>query len=121
MTGIAIFLATVTLVRGAINASALMHRRLLHNVLMSPMQFFESTPVGRLVNRFSKDVDAIDVQVPMNFQYWLMCFFRVVATLIVLSATLPLILTVAVPIAIVYYLVQVYCPRVLNLFAPLHS
>ncbi|KAJ3301099.1 hypothetical protein HDU76_005843 [Blyttiomyces sp. JEL0837] len=41
-------------------ASRTMHTRLLARVLGSPMRFFEKTPVGRLLNRFTKDISSID-------------------------------------------------------------
>lgn len=34
-----------------------MHRRLLKTVMHLPMRFFETTPLGQIINRFSKDMD----------------------------------------------------------------
>jgi ABC-type multidrug transport system fused ATPase/permease subunit len=38
------------------NTSKKLHAGLLKNVLRSPMNFFDTTPVGRIVSRFSNDV-----------------------------------------------------------------
>ncbi|KAI8893302.1 P-loop containing nucleoside triphosphate hydrolase protein [Globomyces pollinis-pini] len=45
---------------GGAKASRTLHASLLHSILGSPMRFFEITPVGRIINRFSKDIDEID-------------------------------------------------------------
>ena len=40
-------------------ASKRLHQRLLHSVMRSPMSFFDTNPTGRIVNRFSADIDKI--------------------------------------------------------------
>ena len=37
---------------------------LLRAVLFAPMAFFDTTPLGRVINRFSKDIYTIDEQIP---------------------------------------------------------
>jgi len=56
------------LVRGTERASKQSHHRLLYRVLHSPMTFFEITPLGRILNRFSKDIDALDSLIPDSFK-----------------------------------------------------
>ncbi|KAH6565614.1 hypothetical protein BASA50_007974 [Batrachochytrium salamandrivorans] len=48
---------------GGMRASRVMHARLIEAVLGSPMRFFETTPVGRIINRFSTDLSDIDMAV----------------------------------------------------------
>ena len=47
---------------GSYRASRTMHARLLGHVLLLPMAFFDSQPLGRLLNRFTKDTEAVDVE-----------------------------------------------------------
>lgn len=53
-TGIFVFLGTLLLADGAIRASRILHTQLLSNILRAPMLFFDTTPSGRVVNRFAK-------------------------------------------------------------------
>uniref|UniRef100_A0A8C7ZZ63 ABC-type glutathione-S-conjugate transporter n=1 Tax=Oryzias sinensis TaxID=183150 RepID=A0A8C7ZZ63_9TELE len=56
----------------------LLHMDLLVNVLRSPMAFFESTPSGNLLNRFVKEIDAIDCMVPEGLKMMLSYVFKLV-------------------------------------------
>ena len=44
---------------GSIRASRTVHRGLLSNILDAPTRYFDKTPTGRILNRFSKDMDAV--------------------------------------------------------------
>ena len=90
-------------VKGAKN----LHVLILKNVLRCPMSFFETTPIGRIVNRFSKDVNMIDEGVPKNLKSFISCFMTLIGTVLVISLSTPLFLTMLIPIAILYYLTQV--------------
>ena len=46
------------LVLGSLTAAKRMHQGLLDNVLRLPMSFHDSTPTGRLLNRFARDTEA---------------------------------------------------------------
>lgn len=107
-TGLCIFVGTFIRTLGARNASRSLHLAFLANILHCPMNFFDVTPLGRIVNRFSKDVDTIDVVVPLNAHMFLMCFLHVISTIIVISMGTPLFLSVIVPLMILYYFVQVH-------------
>lgn len=70
------------------------------------MSFFDTTPSGRILNRFGKDVDVIDNILPMTMQFWIMMFFNVLAILVVISYSTPWFLTVIPPIGLLYYFIQ---------------
>ncbi|KAK7506164.1 hypothetical protein BaRGS_00002276, partial [Batillaria attramentaria] len=104
--GVFIFAGTLIRTLGARNASRHLHTEFLANILRCPMHFFDVTPLGRIVNRFSKDIDAIDVTVPMNAHMFLTCFLHVLGTIVVISMGTPLFLSIILPLMILYYLVQ---------------
>ena len=80
---------------------------MLNNIMKAPMSFFDTTPSGRIVNRFSGDVQTIDVTLPMTFRMWISIFFQTVSTIIVISYSTPIFLSVIVPLGIFYYFIQV--------------
>ena len=57
--------------------------------------------------RFSRDVETIDNNLPQNFRMFLNTFFGAVSVFVVISYSTPLFLTIILPMAILYYLVQV--------------
>ena len=79
---------------------------MLERILYSPMSFFDTTPLGRILNRFSKDMDIMDVTIPMNFRMLCSQLYNVVGTIVVICYTIPIFTAVVIPIAIMYYLLQ---------------
>ena len=99
--------ASFSLAMGGIYASKLIHSRLLLNILRLPMSFFDTTPSGRILNRFSKDIYTIDEMIPQSLSEFLLTFFAVMDTIIVVSYATPLFIVVIVPLTILYLLIQV--------------
>ncbi|XP_010712893.1 canalicular multispecific organic anion transporter 1 [Meleagris gallopavo] len=100
-----LFLATILSSRGAMRASRIVHEQLLSNILRVPMSFFDTTPTGRIVNRFAKDIFTVDETIPMSFRSWLNCFMGIISTLIMIALATPFFLVVIVPLGIFYYFV----------------
>ncbi|XP_061382589.1 multidrug resistance-associated protein 1 isoform X3 [Danaus plexippus] len=87
-------------------AARILHELLLGKVLKAPLQFFEVTPLGRILSRFSKDVDVVDTSLPSEFSDVMYCASEVLGTLFVISYSTPIFLAVILPIGIVYYVIQ---------------
>ena len=51
--GFFVFIANICSVYGCNHASNILHKQLLNNILRAPMSFFDTTPIGRIVNRFA--------------------------------------------------------------------
>uniref|UniRef100_A0A8C9FEH0 Uncharacterized protein n=1 Tax=Pavo cristatus TaxID=9049 RepID=A0A8C9FEH0_PAVCR len=100
-----LFLATILSSHGAVQASRIVHEQLLSNILRVPMSFFDTTPTGRIVNRFAKDIFTVDETIPMSFRSWLNCFMGIISTLLMIALATPFFLVVIVPLGIFYYFV----------------
>ncbi|KAF8936590.1 hypothetical protein BGZ47_009416 [Haplosporangium gracile] len=48
---------------GSLHTSRILHQRALDRILHSPIRFFGTTPLGRIINRFTRDMDTVDQQV----------------------------------------------------------
>ncbi|XP_070706055.1 multidrug resistance-associated protein 1-like [Pempheris klunzingeri] len=104
--GMAMFGTTLAIALGGIVASRHLHADLLHSVLHSPMSFFEVTPSGNLLNRFSKEIDAIDCMIPDGLKMMLGYLFKLLEVCIILLLATPFTGLVLLPLTCVYMFVQ---------------
>ncbi|XP_023680988.2 multidrug resistance-associated protein 1 [Paramormyrops kingsleyae] len=104
--GVAIFGTTVAISVGGIIASRHLHLDLLNNVLRSPMAFFECTPSGNLLNRFSKEIDAIDCMIPDGLKMMLNYLFKLLEVCIIVLLATPFAAVVILPLALLYAFIQ---------------
>ncbi|KAI9375777.1 hypothetical protein BJX61DRAFT_539508 [Aspergillus egyptiacus] len=88
---------------GSLHASHDIHKRLLDTVMHAKFRFFDSTPLGQLMNRFSKDVEAIDQEVAPVAIGMLHSLASVIMIVILISVITPAFLIAAVFIAMVYF------------------
>lgn len=71
-------LSSLALYLGTLNAAKILHCKVLFNILRVPVTtFFDVTPLGRILNRFSKDIDTLDNVLPMTLRGWVTCFYSV--------------------------------------------
>uniref|UniRef100_A0A4W6BT85 ATP-binding cassette sub-family C member 5 n=1 Tax=Lates calcarifer TaxID=8187 RepID=A0A4W6BT85_LATCA len=67
--GAALLLKTVrglVFVKCTVKAASALHDKLFLRLLLSPMHFFDTTPLGRILTRFSRDMDEVDVRLTMQ-------------------------------------------------------
>jgi len=91
----------------AVTSSKYLHDTMLFTLLRSTMQFFESTPIGRILNRFSKDMNAVEFQLPISFKEFTYSVLDVLNNAIMISYSTPWFLAVLVPLTVFYILIQV--------------
>ncbi|BFZ17596.1 hypothetical protein BsWGS_20635 [Bradybaena similaris] len=89
-----------------VNASQRLHNSMLNTILHQPMSFFDTTPVGRILNRFSREVDVLDVGISRQVRLTLHTLSNLISIIVVISYSTPIFIAVVVPITICYILFQ---------------
>ncbi|ODQ64107.1 hypothetical protein NADFUDRAFT_84114 [Nadsonia fulvescens var. elongata DSM 6958] len=90
---------------GGLNASKNLFNQLLTSVLFAKLRFFDSTPVGRIMNRFSKDIESIDQEISPTALYMVQSLLNAVAVVILISIITPGFLIAGVFIMAIYYFI----------------
>ncbi|XP_055476933.1 ATP-binding cassette sub-family C member 12 [Psammomys obesus] len=93
-----------TFTNTTLRASSSLHNRVFNKIVRSPMSFFDTTPTGRLMNRFSKDMDELDVRLPFHAENFLQQFFMVVFILVIMAAVFPVVLLVLSGLAVIFFI-----------------
>lgn len=88
---------------GGVHAALLLHNSMFDRVLRSPTSFFDTTPVGRILNRFSADISTVDKDLPASFNSFVNLFARIGASIVVQAVILPWTLIAVAPVALLYY------------------
>jgi ABC-type multidrug transport system fused ATPase/permease subunit len=94
---------TVLLVRLGVEASAVLHRNLLDSIFRAPQSFFDTTPVGRILSRFSKDFYSIDVELSDQLDMFLFCVLTVLVSLATITYVTPWFGIAIVPLGYLYF------------------
>ncbi|KAF9938627.1 hypothetical protein BGZ67_010647 [Mortierella alpina] len=89
-------------------AAKVLHHKALKNIFRAPSSFFDTTPLGRIINRFSKDVDATDNLLSESYRMFTGTAAIVLSTFILISAIFPYFLIPLVPMLLFYYYAAIY-------------
>ena len=93
----------------SLRCSERLHDKMVLAILQAPVHFFDSNPVGRILNRFSKDVGCLDELLPKTFLVSVQQNLLVLISIIVPTVTNPWLLFFAVPlIVLVLYISKYY-------------
>ncbi|XP_073420400.1 ATP-binding cassette sub-family C member 8 isoform X2 [Dendrobates tinctorius] len=83
-----------------------LHNSLLNAIILAPMRFFETTPLGSILNRFSADFNTIDQHIPATLECLSRSTLLCVSALAVISYVTPIFLISLVPLVITCYFIQ---------------
>ncbi|KAL9545898.1 hypothetical protein MBANPS3_006918 [Mucor bainieri] len=90
----------VTTFSGGLRAARKLYVLLLDRVLKAPLRFFDTTPIGRVVNRFSKDFETIDTAVPFDMVQFCVQWTTVISILLVATSVLPVLIVPMIVVAL---------------------
>ncbi|KAF9143708.1 hypothetical protein BGX30_014957 [Mortierella sp. GBA39] len=96
------------IVMACVQASDRLHSKLLTSILRMPMNFFDTTPIGRVLNRFSSDIFSIDEMICWTFFDMFMFGGSVIGSLVVIATTTPVFLAIVPPVFVTYVFVMSY-------------
>ncbi|KAG7839730.1 hypothetical protein KL942_003341 [Ogataea angusta] len=88
---------------GGLNVSRKIFKDLLDKLLHARLRFFDQTPIGRIMNRFSKDIEAIDQELALYAEEFVTYLISCLSTLVVVCAVTPAFFVAGVLILLVYY------------------
>lgn len=112
-----LLIGTLVLAKGSVDAAIKLHKNLLYRILRSPMSFFDTTPIGRIINRFSKDMDSIDLWLLESLTFVVTSFLTVIGTIVMILIAIPIFAAVLLPLSVVFFFVQrfyIACSRQLR-------
>ena len=85
---------------GLVLAGGSYHNDMLSRLMRSPMWYFDTTPLGRIVNRFGKDIDAVDVAIPSLVRFTMNSFFMSLVFILLVSIQYTILRSIRKPITL---------------------
>ncbi|KAI9463348.1 ABC transporter [Lactarius psammicola] len=105
---LATFLNGITVAFIVYSASRRMHDNAITRVMLSPMSFFETTPVGRIMNRFSKDIDTIDNVLVDSLRMFINAISSIIGAIVLISILLPWFLIVVAVVSVLFAMASAF-------------
>ncbi|KZT03607.1 multidrug resistance-associated ABC transporter [Laetiporus sulphureus 93-53] len=105
------FFLSFAITLASLYAGLRMFEKAWNSVLHSPVSFFDTTPMGRILSRLSKDQDTIDAELSMTTYQFMSSLSSVVGTVFLVFYTFPYLGIMFVPLTIAYYLSALYYRR----------
>ena len=97
-----------TILALGLKAGSRMHDDLLNALTRAPLRFFDTTPIGRLLARFSREMLVVDVNLPSALQSAGSTIVSVLSALSVVIVSSPAFLLAVIPLAYAYYAFSVF-------------
>ncbi|XP_072104805.1 ATP-binding cassette sub-family C member 10 isoform X2 [Mobula birostris] len=93
---------------GGVRAAVVIHNKVLLRVMKATTSFFDITPIGRIVNRFSTDLYNVDDTLPFILNIFLAALYGQLGMVLMISYSLPWIMLILLPLTIIYFYLQSY-------------
>ncbi|EPY81259.1 ATP-binding cassette, sub-family C, member 9 isoform SUR2B isoform 4-like protein [Camelus ferus] len=111
LCGAGIFLCLVTSLTVewmGLTAAKNLHHNLLNKIILGPIRFFDTTPLGLILNRFSADTNIIDQHIPPTLESLTRSTLLCVSAIGMISYATPVFLVALVPLGVAFYFIQKY-------------
>ncbi|XP_059181762.1 ATP-binding cassette sub-family C member 9 isoform X2 [Centropristis striata] len=91
-----------------LSAATNLHHNLLNKIIHAPIRFFDITPLGQILNRFSADTNIIDQHIPPTLESLTRSTLLCLSAIGVISSITPAFLLALIPLAVAFYFIQKY-------------
>ncbi|XP_060240412.1 ATP-binding cassette sub-family C member 9 isoform X5 [Meriones unguiculatus] len=111
LCGAGIFLCLVTSLTVewmGLTAAKNLHHNLLNKIILGPIRFFDTTPLGLILNRFSADTNIIDQHIPPTLESLTRSTLLCLSAIGMISYATPVFLVALVPLGVAFYFIQKY-------------
>ena len=95
-------------VTGGSRAARRVFLSMLRRVLGAPMSYFETTPIGRVLNRFTYDMEVVDMTLTEAMSVLMIAVGWGVTGIIVMCTILPWMIFFIVPVSLLYWLLMLH-------------
>ncbi|XP_061571906.1 ATP-binding cassette sub-family C member 4-like [Cololabis saira] len=102
------YIRSLVMFHGLVKAAQTLHNSMFTAVLRTHVRFFDINPIGRILNRFSKDIGHIDSKLPITFVDFYQLFLQNVGVVAVAASVIPLILIPLVPLLLFFLYLRRY-------------
>lgn len=92
--------------RRAVDAAEALHKNALEGVLSTPVRFFDANPSGRILNKFSRDLDAIEKDLSWSLEDAVMACLNSIGAVFVMVFALPFMGILVLPVLALYWFLQ---------------
>ncbi|XP_019716236.1 multidrug resistance-associated protein 4-like isoform X1 [Hippocampus comes] len=99
---------SLVIFHGLVRSTQTLHNRMFNAVLRTPVLFFDVNPIGRILNRFSKDINQMDSLLPLIFVDFYQLFLQNVGVLAVAASIIPLLLVTVAPLLFLFLYLRRY-------------
>ncbi|KAJ7969063.1 ABC transporter C family member 2-like [Quillaja saponaria] len=96
------------LILSSLYAARRLHEAMLHSILRAPMLFFHTNPLGRIINRFAKDLGDIDRNVAVFVNMFLGQVSQLISTFILIGIVSTMSLWAIMPLLVLFYVAYLY-------------
>nr|XP_007990560.2 ATP-binding cassette sub-family C member 11 [Chlorocebus sabaeus] len=102
-------------------ASTALHNKLFNKVFRCPMSFFDTIPIGRLLNCFAGDLEELDQLLPIFSEQFMVLSLLVIAILLVISMLSPYILLMGATIMVICFIYYMMFKKAIGVFKRLEN
>ncbi|XP_052826959.1 ATP-binding cassette sub-family C member 5 [Octopus bimaculoides] len=96
----------VSYVKTVLKGSTRLHEQMLQHIINMPMSFFDSTPTGRIINRFSSDILELDNRLPLSGEITLLGIVLLLAVIISLIIIAPHVTVAFILLLIIFVVIS---------------